>query len=114
MSSVFLHSYALRAVNQNVLASLLGTIDGIVSGRLFPIEVLPKWLLSFTWIFPQAQGFIGARMLFSAQPESMAAFWPRFIALTIQFVVYGGVGIWLVTKGIDKVRQEGLVQVPPA
>ena len=114
MSSVFLHSYALRAVNQNVLAGLLGSIDQIVSGRLFPIEVLPKWLRAFTWIFPQAQGFIGARLLLSPDPASLAAFWPRFIVLTIQFVVYGVVGIWLVNKGIHKVRQEGLVQVPPA
>ena len=50
MSSVFLHSYALRAVNQNVLAGLLSSIDHIVSGRNFPIEVLPQWLRKFTWI----------------------------------------------------------------
>ncbi|MFC1718712.1 hypothetical protein ACFL6S_33985 [Candidatus Poribacteria bacterium] len=114
MSSVFLHSYALRAVNQNVLAGLLGSINQIVSGRLFPIEVLPQWLRNFTWIFPQAQGIIGARMLFSPRPESMAAFWPRLIAVTIQLIVYGVLGIWLVNKGIAKVRREGLVQVPPA
>lgn len=114
MSSVFLHSYALRAVNQNVLAGLLGSINHIVSGRIFPIEVLPQWLRNFTWIFPQAQGIIGARMLFSTRPESLAAFWPRLIAVTIQLIVYGAVGIWLVNKGIAKVRREGLVQVPPA
>lgn len=114
MSSVFLHSYALRAVNQNVLAGLLNSINHIVSGRIFPIEILPRWLQSFTWIFPQAQGIIGARMLFSPRPESLAAFWPRFIAVTIQLMVYGGLGIWLVNKGIGKVRREGLVQVPPA
>ena len=114
MSSVFLHSYALRAVNQNVLASLLGTIDHIVSGRNFPIEVLPRWLQNFTWIFPQAQGIIGSRMLFSPKPESLAAFWPRFIAVTIQLIIYGSLGIWLVNRGIEKVRREGLVQVPPA
>ena len=72
MSSVFLHSYALRAVNQNVLAGLLGSVNQIVSGRIFPIEVLPQWLRNFTWIFPQAQGIIGARMLFSPRPESLA------------------------------------------
>ena len=114
MSSVFLHSYALRAVNQNVLAGLLSSIDNIVSGKIFPIEVLPIWLLSFTWIFPQSQGFIGARFLLSLDPESFAMFWPRLIALTIQFFVYGGLGIWLVRVGIAKVRREGLVQVPPA
>jgi hypothetical protein len=114
MSSVFLHSYALRAVNQNVLDSLLSTIDHIVSGRNFPIEVLPQWLRNFTWIFPQAQGFIGARMLFSPKSESLAAFLPRFIAVTIQLIIYGSLGIWLVNKGIDKIRREGLVQVPPA
>lgn len=114
MSSVFLHSYALRAVNQNVLAGLLDSINHIVSGRIFPIEVLPRLLRNFTWIFPQAQGIIGARMLFSPRPESLMAFWPRFIAVTIQLMVYGGLGIWLVNKGIEKVRREGLVQVPPA
>ncbi|MCZ6676531.1 MAG: hypothetical protein O7E52_04700 [Candidatus Poribacteria bacterium] len=114
MSSVFLHSYAFRAVNQNVLAGLLGSIDQIVSGRLFPIEVLPRWLLNFTWIFPQAQGFIGARMLLLPGPEGLALFRPRFIALTIQLVVYGALGIWLVNTGIARVRREGLVQVPPA
>jgi len=114
MSSVFLHSYALRAVNQNVLAGLLATISHIVSGRTFPIEVLPRWLLVFTWIFPQSQGFIGARFLLSSQTESLELFWPRLAALTVQLVIYGGLGLWLVDKGIDKVRQEGLVQVPPA
>lgn len=29
-------------------------------------------------------------------------------------MVYGILGIWLVNKGIAKVRREGLVQVPPA
>jgi hypothetical protein len=53
-------------------------------------------------------------MLFSPRPESMAAFWPRLIAVTIQLIVYGVLGIWLVNKGIAKVRREGLVQVPPA
>jgi hypothetical protein len=114
MSSVFLHSYALRAVNENVLAGLLGSIDGIVSGRVFPIEVLPIWLLSFTWIFPQAQGFIGARFLLSEDPASLGLFLPRLIALTVQFFLYGVLGIWLVKTGIHKVRREGLVQVPPA
>jgi len=114
MSSVFLHSYALRAVNENVLAGLLGSINQIVSGRLFPIEVLPQWLRNFTWIFPQAQGIIGARALFSSRPGSLAIFWPRLIAATIQLIVYGVLGIWLVNKGIAKVRREGLVQVPPA
>ena len=111
MSSVFLHSYALRAVNQNVLANLLSAIDHIVSGRNFPIEALPKQLRYFTWIFPQAQGIIGARRLFALD---FPAFWARFLAVTAQFIVYGALGIWLVKKGIAKVRSEGLVQVPPA
>ena len=114
MSSVFLHSYAFRAVNQNVLAGLLGSIDQIVSGRLFPVEELPGWLRNFTWIFPQAQGFLGARFLLSPDPANLALFWPRFIALTIQLILYGSLGIWLVNKGIYRVRREGLVQVPPA
>ena len=53
-------------------------------------------------------------MLFSPDPGSLAAFWPRLIAVTAQLLVYGVLGIWLVNKGIDKVRREGLVQVPPA
>ncbi|NKB65677.1 MAG: hypothetical protein GKR89_01330 [Candidatus Latescibacteria bacterium] len=114
MSSVFLHSYALRAVNQNVLAGLLGSISQIVSGRMFPIEVLPEWLLYFTWIFPQSQGFIGARFLLSPEGDNLELFWPRLLVLTVQGVVYGGLGIYLVKKGIEKVRREGLVQVPPA
>jgi hypothetical protein len=114
MSSVFLHSYALRAVNCNVLATLPATIGQIVSGRTFPVEILPAWLLGFTWIFPQAQGFIGARLLLSPQASMRALFWPRLLALTVQLVVYGTVGVWLVSTGIAKVRREGLVQVPPA
>jgi ABC-2 type transport system permease protein len=114
LSSVFLHSYALRAVNQNVLAGLLTTISHIVSGRTFPIEVLPRWLLNLTWIFPQAQGFIGARFLLSSQEETLTLFWPHLVALTIQLVVYGALGSWLVSTGVAKVRREGLVQVPPA
>lgn len=114
ISSVFLHSYALRAVNRNVLATLLATISQVVSGRTFPVEVLPGWLLAFTWIFPQAQGFIGARLLLSPQATTRALFWPRLLALTVQLVVYGTLGVWLVNTGIAKVRREGLVQVPPA
>ncbi|MEM7131661.1 MAG: hypothetical protein AAF702_35435 [Chloroflexota bacterium] len=113
MSSVFLHSYALRAVNQNVLANLLGTVSMIVSGKTFPIEVLPSWLLSFTWLFPQAQGFIGARLLLSS-PTDTGVFWPHLVALTAQLLIYGGLGIWFVVNGIEKVRRDGLVQVPPA
>jgi hypothetical protein len=113
MSSVFLHSYALRAVNRNVLATLLATIGQIVSGRTFPVEVLPKWLLAFTWILPQAQGFIGARLLLSPQAATRALFWPRLLALTVQLVIYGTLGVWLVRTGIARVRREGLVQVPP-
>ena len=114
MSSVFLHSYALRAVNENVLAGLLATIGRIVSGQDFPIEALPKWLQYFSWIFPRAQGLIGARYLFSADAETSALFWPRLIVLTVQFFAYGALGIWLVQSGIRKVRRDGLVQVPPA
>lgn len=114
VSSVFLHSYALRAVNQNVMAGLLATISHVVSGRTFPVEVLPRWLLHFTWVFPQAQGFIGARLLLSPRGESLALFWPHLAALTVQLVVYGGLGVWLVNTGMARVRREGLVQVPPA
>lgn len=113
MSSIFLHSYALRAVNQNVLANLLATVSLIVSGKTFPIEVLPPWLLHLTWIFPQAQGFIGARLLLSPQAES-GTFWPHLLALSAQLVIYGSLGTWLVISGIAKVRKDGLVQVPPA
>ena len=114
MSSVFLHSYALRAVNQNVLASLLGTIATVVSGQVFPIEELPGWLLIFSWIFPRAQGFMGARILLLSEPQSLGLFWPHLVALTVQFIVYAALGVWLVNSGINRVRQEGLVQVPPA
>lgn len=113
MSSVFLHSYALRAVNQNVLANLLATLSLIVSGKTFPIEVLPPWLLNFTWIFPQAQGFIGARLLLSPEVDSNQ-FWLHLMALTGQSLIYGCLGIWFVITGIEKVRRDGLVQVPPA
>ncbi|MEZ4622263.1 MAG: ABC transporter permease [Caldilineaceae bacterium] len=113
MSSLFLHSYALRAVNQNVLANLLGTLSVVVSGQSFPVEVLPDWLRQATWIFPQAQGFIGARLLLAPAADN-ATFWPHLGALLVQLALYGGLGFLLVTSGIRRVRREGLVQVPPA
>ena len=114
MSSLFLHSYALRAVNQNVLANLLGTLSIVVSGQSFPMEVLPFWLRQVTWIFPQAQGFIGARLLLAPATASSAPFWPHLVALLVHLSIYGGLGFLLVTSGIRRVRREGLVQVPPA
>ena len=114
MSSLFLHSYALRAVNQNVLANLLGTLSIVVSGQSFPVEVLPDWLRQATWIFPQAQGFIGARLLLAPVTASSAPFWPHLAALLLHLTLYGGLGFLLVTSGIRRVRREGLVQVPPA
>ncbi|MCB0125130.1 MAG: hypothetical protein KDE58_22900 [Caldilineaceae bacterium] len=113
MSSLFLHSYALRAVNQNVLANLLGTLSVVVSGQSFPVEVLPAWLRLATWIFPQAQGFIGARLLLAPASVGPTLFWPHLAALFFQLLLYGSVGYLLVTKGIRRVRREGLVQVPP-
>lgn len=114
MSSLFLHSYALRAVNQNVLANLLGTLSIVVSGQSFPVEVLPDWLRQATWIFPQAQGFIGARLLLAQESATVLPMWPHLIALLIQLALYGGFGYLLVASGIRRVRREGLVQVPPA
>lgn len=114
MSSLFLHSYALRAVNQNVLANLLGTLSIVVSGQSFPVEVLPDWLRQATWIFPQAQGFIGARLLLTPASAETMFIWPHLTGLLLQLALYGSVGYLLVTKGIQRVRREGLVQVPPA
>jgi len=114
MSSLFLHSYALRAVNQNVLANLLGTVSIVVSGQSFPVEVLPSWLRQITWIFPQAQGFIGARLLLAASPPGDDPLLFHLTALLVQLTCYGGLGYLLVRSGIRRVRREGLVQVPPA
>lgn len=113
MSSFFLHSYAFRAVNQNVLANLLGTLSIVVSGQSFPVEVLPDWLRQLTWLFPQAQGFIGARLLLASPTANAVPFWPHLVALLVQLLIYGGLGYLLVTSGIRRVRREGLVQVPP-
>jgi hypothetical protein len=85
-----------------------------VSGQSFPVEVLPHWLRQTTWIFPQAQGFIGARLLLAPSPANANAFLLHLVALLVQLALYGGAGYLLVTSGIRRVRREGLVQVPPA
>jgi hypothetical protein len=114
VSSLFLHSHTLRAVGQNVLAGLLATLGHVVSGQTFPVEALPPWLRSLGWIFPRAQGLVGARLLLTPQGGALPSFWPRLAALTVQLAVYGALALWLVRTGVAKVRREGLVQVPPA
>ena len=114
MSCLFLQSYALRAVHPMGLANRLGPLSIVVSGQSFPVEVLPDWLRQATWIFPQAQGFIGARLLLAPVTASSAPFWPHLAALLLHLTLYGGLGFLLVTSGIRRVRREGLVQVPPA
>lgn len=109
LGSLFYLSKALR-VGTNPIMNIATIFITTFTGAMFPIELLPYWLRAASYLFPQTYAITAIRYSLIN-----GLFHPAVMQALLNLCMSGGVtiplGIYLVKKGIQKIRREGFV--PP-
>jgi ABC-2 type transport system permease protein len=85
-------SFVLVTKRSSPLARLLSLVSGLLTGVYYPIEVLPKWLRSVSYLLPATHTFDALRRTV-LQGVSLADVVPNLLALTGFTVVLLPIGL---------------------
>lgn len=84
-----------------ILASLL-------SGELFPVHSLPKWVQPISWVLPQTWIYYLLRLAFFSE-ISIIHIWKELLILVTGAVVTFLLGLYIQKIGVRKCRKEGVI-----
>ena len=83
------------------------TFVGAFTGATFPVEVMPGWLGWISALLPQTHAIRSARLTLAGHPWTDSTVLGDIAYLVGFCLLVLPVGVWLIRKGLDKVRQEG-------
>ncbi len=82
------------------------TLTGLLSGVLFPIEYLPKWLQMVSWTLPTTHALHALRMSL-IQSATMGEISQQLTMLLVMWLVTLPAGFLAVRYGFDRARKAG-------
>jgi ABC-2 type transport system permease protein len=85
----------------------LHTFVGAFTGATFPVEVLPGWLGWVSALLPQTHAIRSARLTLAGLPWTDSIVLGDIAYLVGFCLLVLPIGIWLIRRGLEKIRQEG-------
>jgi ABC-type polysaccharide/polyol phosphate export permease len=85
------------------------TFVNTFTGATFPVEVLPGWLSWVSVLLPQTHAFRSARLTLAGHPWADSTVLGDISYMVGFCLLVLPVGIWLIHRGLEKIRQEGYV-----
>ncbi|MCI0387765.1 MAG: ABC transporter permease [Acidobacteria bacterium] len=83
------------------------TFVNAFTGATFPVEVLPGWLGWVSVLLPQTHAIRSARLTLAGHPWTDSTVLGDLSYLVGFCLLVLPVGIWLIRRGLEKIRQEG-------
>lgn len=111
LAQIFFYTYTGKGSSGPVVV-FVQTFVSVFTGATFPIEVLPVWLRWVSVMLPQTHALRGARLTLAGRPVTDPMVAGDILFLLAFAVVMLPVGVFLMRKGLDKMRQEGYSPQP--
>jgi ABC-2 type transport system permease protein len=83
------------------------TFVNAFTGATFPVEVLPTWLGWVSVLLPQTHAIRSARLTLAGHPWTDSTVLGDLSYLIGFCLLVLPVGVWLIRRGLEKIRQEG-------
>jgi ABC-type multidrug transport system permease subunit len=111
LAQVFFYTYTGKGSGASVVLFVHGFMN-VFTGATFPIEVLPTALRWVSTILPQTHALRAARLVLAGH-----SLWEPVVRENILFLVGFSLlmiplGVWLMRKGLDRMRKEGYSPQP--
>jgi ABC-type polysaccharide/polyol phosphate export permease len=83
------------------------TFVNAFTGATFPVEVLPGWLGWVSALLPQTHAIRSARLTLAGHPWTDSTVLGDIAYLVGFCLLVLPIGVWLIRRGLEKIRQEG-------
>ena len=92
----------------NPIRWIIDILESLLSGRWFPITILPNSIRYLSWILPSTSlNYCLRSSLFTGSQQPISI---RYIALALTSITYLLLGYLAFKTGVNKIRKEGLIQ----
>jgi len=100
-------AFVLVTKRSSPLARLLGLTTSLLAGVYFPVDVLPPWLRSLSYLLPATYAFESLRLALLQPAATAADIWPYLLALTLFTVVLLPLGFVAFQFGVRWAKTDG-------
>ena len=111
LAQVFFYTYTGKGSSGPVVI-FVQTFVNVFTGATFPIEVLPGWLRWISLILPQTHAIRAIRLMMTGRPLKDPLVLGDITFLIGFCLVMIPVGLWLMRKGLERMRREGYSPQP--
>jgi len=111
LAQIFFYTYTGKGSSGPVVVFVLSFVN-VFTGATFPVEALPVWLRWVSVALPQTHALRGARLVLAGRSVSDTVVAADILYLVGFGVVTLPVGVFLMRKGLDKMRREGYSPQP--
>jgi len=111
LAQVFFYTYTGKGSSGQVVI-FVNTFVNVFTGATFPVEVLPSWLRWISSALPQTHAIRGVRLVLSGRPISDPVVLGDLLFLIAFSFIMIPLGVWLMRKGLDRMRREGYSPQP--
>jgi ABC-type polysaccharide/polyol phosphate export permease len=111
LAQVFFYTYTGKGSSGQVVI-FVNTFVNVFTGATFPVEVLQSWLRWISSALPQTHAIRGVRLVLSGRPISDPVVLGDLLFLIAFSFIMIPLGIWLMRKGLDRMRREGYSPQP--
>jgi len=93
--------------SSNFITTLINLFTTTFTGAMFPVSVLPWWIRAISYLFPQTYTIELVRLTLAYGPNLFLI--DRVAALLASGVMFLLIGMFILRKGLYKIRKEGFV-----
>jgi len=111
LAQVFFYTYTGKGSSGPVVV-FVNTFVNVFTGATFPVEVLPGWLRWISAALPQTHAIRGMRLVLAGLPITDSVVLVDVLFLIGFSLVMLPVGLWLMRRGLDRMRKEGYSPQP--
>ena len=111
LAQVFFYTYTGKGSSGQVVV-FVNSFVNVFTGATFPVEVLPTWLRWISTALPQTHAIRGIRLSLAGRPLTDPVLFGDILFLVCFSLVMIPLGVWLMGKGLDRMRREGYSPQP--
>jgi ABC-2 type transport system permease protein len=111
LAQVFFYTYTGKGSSGPVVV-FVNTFVNVFTGATFPVEVLPGWLRWISSVLPQTHAVRAIRLVLAGRSLTDSVVSLDVLFLIAFSLVMLPVGIWLMERGLNRMRKEGYSPQP--